>query len=132
MYKYTSNKRNRGSSNTESDSKAWCSLCKTSVPSKIRVFLWRLAQQSLPTAYVLEHQNIRVFLWSFEAFAIAADLGLPRFYVASDCKQVVDDIKEGSLGKYGSVIQEITARRNQFAECTIEFEGRSNNSKLTT
>jgi hypothetical protein len=54
-----------------------------------------------------------------EAFALAADLGLPRFYVASDCKQVVDDIKEGSLGKYGSVIQEITARRNQFAECTI-------------
>jgi hypothetical protein len=50
--------RNRGSSNTEADSKAWCSLCKTSVPSKIRVFLWRLAQPSLPTADVLEHQNI--------------------------------------------------------------------------
>jgi hypothetical protein len=47
-----------------------------------------------------------------EALALATDLGLSRFYVATDCKQVVDDIKEGSLGKYGSMIQEIMARRN--------------------
>jgi hypothetical protein len=47
--------------------------------------------------------------------------------VASDCKRVVDDIKEGSLGNYGSIIQEITAQRNQFAESVIEFEGRSSN-----
>jgi hypothetical protein len=28
------------------------------VPSKIRVFLWRLAQQSIPTADLLEHQHM--------------------------------------------------------------------------
>jgi len=49
---------NAGSSNTESGSKGWCSLWKTAVPSKVRVFLWRLAQQSLPTADVLEHRNM--------------------------------------------------------------------------
>jgi L-amino acid N-acyltransferase YncA len=49
--------------------------------------------------------------------------------VASNCKQVVDDIKEGILGKYGSIIQEITAQTNQFAESVIEFEGRSSNFK---
>jgi ribonuclease HI len=49
---------NPGSSNTQVDSKAWCSLWKVQVPSKIRVFLWRLAQQSLPTADVLEHRNM--------------------------------------------------------------------------
>jgi len=31
---------NAGSSNTESGSKGWCSLWKTAVPSKVRVFLW--------------------------------------------------------------------------------------------
>jgi hypothetical protein len=44
--------RNPRSSNTEADSKAWSSLWKTSVPSKIRVFLWRLARESLHMADV--------------------------------------------------------------------------------
>jgi hypothetical protein len=33
-------------------------LWKVPVPSKIRVFLWRLAKQSLPTADVLRHRNM--------------------------------------------------------------------------
>nr|XP_051221174.1 uncharacterized protein LOC127339353 [Lolium perenne] len=49
---------NPGSSNAEADSKAWCSLWKVQVPSKVRVFLWRLARQSLPTADLLEHRNM--------------------------------------------------------------------------
>jgi hypothetical protein len=33
-----------------------------------------------------------------EALSFAADLGLSRLYVASDCKQVVEDIANGSFG----------------------------------
>jgi hypothetical protein len=49
---------NPGSSNSESVTKGWSSLWKNSVPSKIRVFLWRQAQHSLPTADILEHRNM--------------------------------------------------------------------------
>jgi hypothetical protein len=37
-------------SNTEREHAAWKCLLSVQVPSKLRVFLWRLAQQSLPTA----------------------------------------------------------------------------------
>jgi hypothetical protein len=49
---------NAGSSNAEAEKKGWYSLWKTMVPSKIRVFLWRLAQQSLPTTDVLDHRHM--------------------------------------------------------------------------
>jgi hypothetical protein len=49
---------NPGSSNAEAEEKGWSSLWKTSVPSKVRVFLWRLARQSLPTADLLQHRNM--------------------------------------------------------------------------
>jgi hypothetical protein len=47
-----------GSSNAETDERGWSSLWKTRVPSKIRVFLWRLAQQSIPTSDVLTRRNM--------------------------------------------------------------------------
>jgi ribonuclease HI len=49
---------NAGSSNSVAEEKGWISLWKTSVPSKIKVFLWRLAKQSIPTADVLAHRNM--------------------------------------------------------------------------
>jgi hypothetical protein len=49
---------NLGSSNGERDAKGWIMFWTTVVPSKIRVFLWRLAHQSLPTADVLENYNM--------------------------------------------------------------------------
>jgi hypothetical protein len=49
---------NVGSSNVEADKKSWCSLWKTVVPSKIKVFLWRLAQHSLLTTDILDHRNM--------------------------------------------------------------------------
>ena len=36
----------------------WISLWHTKVPAKLRVFLWRLAKQSLPTTDVLHHRHI--------------------------------------------------------------------------
>jgi hypothetical protein len=49
---------NAGTSNSVAAEKGWRMLWKTPVPSKIRVFIWRLAQQSIPTADVLEHRNM--------------------------------------------------------------------------
>jgi hypothetical protein len=49
---------NPGPSNAEAEEKGWSSLWKTSIPSKVRVFLWRLARQSLPTADLLHHRNM--------------------------------------------------------------------------
>jgi hypothetical protein len=45
-------------SNTEGEGKAWTCLWKKQVPSKLRVFLWRLAHQSLPTSDVRRHMQM--------------------------------------------------------------------------
>lgn len=42
-----------------------------------------------------------------EPLALSGDLELKNIYVALDYKNVVDDIKEGSLGRYGAIINEI-------------------------
>jgi hypothetical protein len=46
------------SSDTTAESKSWTTMWKVKVPSKIRVFLWRLAKQSLPTSDLLHHRNM--------------------------------------------------------------------------
>ncbi|XP_073362809.1 uncharacterized protein [Aegilops tauschii subsp. strangulata] len=46
------------SSHTEKDEKAWTSLWKLKIPSKVRIFLSRLAHQSLPTTDVLKRRNM--------------------------------------------------------------------------
>jgi hypothetical protein len=62
-----------------------------------------------------------------EALALALDLGISHLLVASDCKTVVNDISDGSMGRYGSIIAEINARTSQFNGCKFIFEGRSSN-----
>jgi hypothetical protein len=47
-----------GSSNSATEGKLWAQLWKCSVPSKVRVFLWRLAQCSLPTGDVQHHRGM--------------------------------------------------------------------------
>lgn len=47
-----------GSSDGDGVKKAWTKLWKIDVPLKIKVFLWRLAHQSLPTADILNHRNM--------------------------------------------------------------------------
>jgi hypothetical protein len=46
------------SSNIKEEEKSWTDLWKVKVPSKLKVFLWRLARQSLPTADVFNHRNM--------------------------------------------------------------------------
>lgn len=47
-----------GRSNLKEVEKEWSTLWQVRVPSKIRVFLWRLAKHSLPSADVLFHRNM--------------------------------------------------------------------------
>jgi hypothetical protein len=46
------------SSNGEILEKQWTELWRTKVPSKVRLFLWRLAKQSLLTNDVCHHRNM--------------------------------------------------------------------------
>jgi hypothetical protein len=63
-----------------------------------------------------------------EALALAVDLVWDsHFMVASDCKQVVADIVEGTLGKYGAVVSEIKGRASNFLGSEFVYEGRSSN-----
>jgi ribonuclease HI len=54
-----------------------------------------------------------------EALALAEDLNLQRIFVSSDCKTVVTDIAEGSIGRYGAVIKEIKERSALFQESSF-------------
>jgi hypothetical protein len=45
-------------SNAAEEEKGWKSLWKVQVSSKIRLFLWRLARQSLPTGDVRNHRHM--------------------------------------------------------------------------
>ena len=46
------------SSDIDRESKAWEKLWKVNVPPKAKIFLWRMAQQSIPTADLLHHRNM--------------------------------------------------------------------------
>jgi hypothetical protein len=45
-------------SNTQAMEKEWSTIWKVRVPSKIKVFIWRLARQSIPSGDVLHHRNM--------------------------------------------------------------------------
>ena len=45
-------------SNSARDGKLWQKMWKVQVPSKLRVFLWRLSHQSLPTGDVRHHRQM--------------------------------------------------------------------------
>ena len=47
-----------GSSHVQQESKQWSSIWHIQVPSKVRMFVWRLARQSMPTGELLNHRNM--------------------------------------------------------------------------
>ena len=46
------------SSNVEAIEKEWSAIWRVRVPSKIKVFIWRLARQSIPSRDVLHHRKM--------------------------------------------------------------------------
>lgn len=79
-----------------------------------------LVVEGIHDAAVLESMACR------EALALTDDLSIQGFIVASDAKQVVQDISRNNMGPYGMVIAEIKARAAAF-NCNIVFEGRRSN-----
>ncbi|XP_073359855.1 uncharacterized protein [Aegilops tauschii subsp. strangulata] len=49
---------NDGHSNVQADSRSWAKLWGAAVPSKVRVFAWRLAKTSIPTGAVRKHRSM--------------------------------------------------------------------------
>ena len=47
-----------GTSGNESGSNQWSSIWHIKVPSKLRMFVWRLARQSIPCNVLLHHRNM--------------------------------------------------------------------------
>jgi ribonuclease HI len=65
-----------------------------------------------------------------EGLALAADLALSRIQIASDCKLVVEDIREGSMGRYGQIVKEFKHSCNQFDLCNVVHENRASNFEV--
>lgn len=62
-----------------------------------------------------------------EGLALASDLMLQRFKLASDCESVVRNIRGEGRGPYGQIVKEIKDRASIFESCIIVHEGRSSN-----
>ena len=62
-----------------------------------------------------------------EALALAKDLNLQNLHIASDCKVVIEDMKEQNPAGYGAILHEITDLANGFVECNFVHEYRSSN-----
>ncbi|TVU32538.1 hypothetical protein EJB05_24269, partial [Eragrostis curvula] len=73
------------------------------------------------SAIVLEASACR------EALALAADLGLQNFRVASDCLNVVKNVHGPGMGIYGQIVKEIKARMASFTSVDLVHEGRESN-----
>ncbi|KAK1604086.1 hypothetical protein QYE76_027759 [Lolium multiflorum] len=60
--------------------------------------------------------------------ALAEDLAMNRLFVVSDCKLLVSDINEGTMGSYASpIIVEIRSRTTKFQECSFSHDSRASN-----
>jgi hypothetical protein len=47
-----------GSSHVQNESNKWSTIWHIQVPSKLKLFVWRLARQSMPTSEVLKHRKM--------------------------------------------------------------------------
>jgi hypothetical protein len=54
-------------------------------------------------------------------------LGLLQVCGSSDCKTVVSEIKEGTMGCYAAINIEICSRSEHFEACSLIHEGRASN-----
>lgn len=62
-----------------------------------------------------------------EGLALASDLMLQKFRLASDCLNVVRSLQGAGMGPYGHVVQEIVAGVRGFTETQIVHEHRESN-----
>lgn len=65
----------------------------------------------------------------FRRADLGQDLGMEYIQVASDCKQVIQNIHQGAGGDYGVIIKEILETSTTFISCNFCFEFRDSNSE---
>ena len=63
-----------------------------------------------------------------EGMALAADLYLQRFKLATDCINVVKSLEGEGMGPYAQNVREIKARTGDFSEVQFAHEGRTSNN----
>ena len=62
-----------------------------------------------------------------EVMALAEDLHIQALHVATNCKGVVEDIKQKNSPNYGAIIREIVDYSRSFHSCNFVHEFRSSN-----
>jgi hypothetical protein len=62
-----------------------------------------------------------------EAMSLSFDLLQTSTIVASNCKGVMSNIKDGTSGKHGHIIWEIKIMASEFQDCSFIFGGRASN-----
>ena len=72
---------------------------------------------------ILEAMAIR------EGLNLASDLLLRKIHVASDCLNVIKALREKNLGRYNSVLHEISAMAKSFEEASFVHENRASNTE---
>lgn len=91
--------QNSARSNRRDEEKEWSSLWQVKVPSKLRVFLWRLARHSLPSANVLHHWNMDhtrcVFCGASDSWRHSLlECNMARCVWALECQEIVEHLCE--------------------------------------
>jgi hypothetical protein len=62
-----------------------------------------------------------------EGLALASDLGLHSFRVASHCANAMRSLLGKRFGRYGPIVREINVRRRSFTRADFVIEGRKSN-----
>ena len=52
-----------------------------------------------------------------EGLDLAADLHIQQIQLASDCKEVIEEIQSGSGATYGATVKEIKQQQSTFSSC---------------
>jgi hypothetical protein len=68
----------------------------------------------VPQRYQISEPAILEALAIREAIALAVDLSYNNVVIASDCKEVIDDINNGIGGQYASMVREILVSAKEF------------------
>lgn len=64
-----------------------------------------------------------------EALSLALDLSLTHVIIASDCQEVIINIKKWIGGLYAPIIKEINTTSSHLLDCSFIFEGRDTNQE---
>ena len=62
-----------------------------------------------------------------EALALARDLNLQDLLIASNCAEVISNIKTAGSPSYAPILREIQTGRNNFSSVDFRFKSRDNN-----